>query len=83
MKQSFGMAPDVNVQTEHSTTPRAPVSHPEAWVPLAVQGGERKALFLPSNAPGRPNSLLQTFPVLPSPNLILREKLKSDVRGLG
>lgn len=45
-----------------------PVSHPGP-----VQGGG-EALLLPLCL--EPNSLLQTFPVLPSPNRILRGKLK-------
>lgn len=75
-RQSFGMAPDVNVQTEHSTTARGAIHSDQRLALPLVQCREEKESVPPPAVPGRLNSLPQAHPrnywgfsVLTSPNL--------------
>lgn len=74
-RQSFCLALGVNVQTEHRHDPRG-ATH----APGGLHGGGKKS------APEKLNSLLQSYlqevlglPSAPSSNVILREKLKSEM----
>ena len=81
-KHSLRVAPGTDVQTEHSTTPGgARGRHSRQLKACGAGGGCRKK----ERATGRLDSLLQLYPqeavtflALPSSNVIVREKLRSE-----